>query len=145
MAQLQLTIALVLTGLFAVAIIGFAINFAIDNDAPIDIANNPEIMTLYNQQRGNLSGFSTDSANQTQSIISTTIAPESGSAQSIGPFTAIIKMVTLPISLMGIVYKEIFGGDTDNTAFMIFTNTVLGIITIMIGLFLYKTLRGQPD
>jgi len=145
MAQLQLTIALVLTGLFAVAIIGFAINFAIDNDAPINIADDPEISSLYSQQKGNLSGFSSDSESQTQSIISTTIAPESGSAQSVGPFTAIVKMITIPQSLMGVVYKEIFGGDTNNTAFKIFTNTIIALITIMIGLFLYKTLRGQPD
>jgi hypothetical protein len=142
MAQLQLTIALVLTGLFAVAIIGFAINFAIDNDAPINIANDPEIISLYGQQTGNLSGFTSDSESQYKSILETTIAPESGSATSTGSFAKTWNIFSAAKNVVQIGYIKIFGS---NSGFQIFINSILGIIALMIGLFLYKTLRGQPD
>jgi len=32
MGQIQITIAIVLTGLFAIALIGFGLNFALDNN-----------------------------------------------------------------------------------------------------------------
>ncbi len=142
MAQLQLTIALVLTGLFAIAIIGFAINFAIDNDAPVDISNDPDITSLYSQQRGNLSGQSSDSESQYQSILETTIAPESGSATSTGSFAKTWNILGAAKNTINSIDKKIFG---NNSGLMIFTNAIIGMLVFMIGLFLYKTLRGQPD
>jgi len=142
MAQIQLTIALILTALFTVAIVGFAINFAMDNDSFIDIRNDPNIYPLYSNQ-GNLSSFSGDSQGQYNSILETTIAPASGSAQSTAPFSVTpLSLIGTITGIINVIYVEIFGA---NPAFKIFFNTLLAVIVFLFGLFIYKTLRGQPD
>ncbi len=57
MGQIQLTTSLILIGLFTVAIIGFTVNFALDNNSPVDISNDPELSSLNSQTKGNLSQF----------------------------------------------------------------------------------------
>ena len=55
--QIGWTISLVMIGLFAIAIIGFAINFASDNNSPVDIADDTEISNLYSDTKTDVSNF----------------------------------------------------------------------------------------
>ncbi len=143
MGQIQITVSLIMIGLFSVAIIAFAINFAADNNAAVDISDDPEFSSFYTQERGNLSGFSSSSESQYQSIIETTIEPGSQTAQSTGAF-AITPLNALFVvkNIMEIGYIKIFG---DGDGFGIFLTAFVGVIAFMIGLFLYKTLKGLPD
>ena len=143
MGQIQTTVSLVLIGLFAIALLGFAVNFASDNNAPVSISNDPELTSLYTQTTQNVSSFSTGAESTYSSIIETTISPESGSAQSVAPFAI------TPWGVIGIVsniiyvgYFKIFG---TGTGFGIFITTLIGMITFIMGLYLYKSLRGNPD
>jgi len=143
MGQIQFTTSLVLIGLFTVAIIGFAINFAEDNNSPISLSDDPELSSLYTRTTDDVSEFSEDAENTYSSIIDTTIAPESGSAQSTGPFAI------TPLNILGIVkniievgYLKIFG---TGKGFGIFLTTFLGLLGFIIALYIYKTLRGNPD
>lgn len=143
MGQIQLTTALIMIGLFSVAIIGFAVNFAEDNNAPVNLTTMPEITTLYSQSETNLSSFNANASSQYQSILETTIAPASGSAQSTGPFEITWKNVySLVKNIMDVGYTKIFGTDS---GFEVFLITFEGLILFMAGLFIYKTLRGMPD
>ena len=143
MGQIQLTTSLILIGLFSVAIIGFAMNFAIDNDAPVSISDDAELTDLYSKTSGNLSGFNTASESQYQSIIETTVAPESGVSQSVGSFAVTpANSVGVTKNILSVGYKKIFGSDS---GFNIFLVSLIGIIVFMLGLYLYKTLRGIPD
>lgn len=143
MGQLQLTISLVMIGLFSVAVIGFAINFATDNNAPVDISDDTDISNLYTRSSSNLSGFASDSEGQYQSILETTIAPESGSAQSTAPF-AITPANALSVvkNVMEVGYTKIFGS---KSGFNIFFTSLIAVIVFAFGFFIYKTLRGMPD
>ena len=143
MGQIQLTMALIMIGLFTVAIIAFAVNFAIDNDAAVKITDDAEMSSLYSSTSGDVGDFGTDSESQYQSIIETTLEAGADSPQSVGAFSV------TPLNAIGVVknilqvgYKKIFG---TGSGFGIFLTSLIAVITFMIGLFLYKTLKGMPD
>lgn len=143
MGQINLTISLVMIGLFTIAIIGFAINFASDNNAPIDISDDSAISGLYTSTKTNISNFGSESNSTYKSILETTIAPGSGSAQSIAPFAITPSNAIFVVkNILTVGYVKIFG---TNEGFNIFFTTLISVIVFMFGLFLYKTLRGFPD
>ena len=142
MGQIQLTVSLILIALFSIAIIGFAVNFAADNNAPVNIVNDPEITTMRSRIESNLSSFKSKAEGTYQSIVETTIE-EGQVAPSVGPFTV------TPLNVLGIVrnilksgYVKIFGSES---GFGVFLTTFLAVLLFMIGLYAYKTLRGFPD
>jgi len=143
MGQIKLTISLVMIGLFTIALIGFAINFASDNNAPISVNQDTDISTLYSSAKGNISDFGDDSDDTYTSIIDTTIAPGSGTAPSTAPFAI------TPTNALGtaknvllVGYTKIFGS---GQGFGVFITAFISIIVFMLGLYVYKTLRGNPD
>lgn len=145
-SQIQWTISLVLIGLFTVAIIGFSINFASDNNSPINIANDLELSNLYTQTGENLSGFNTGSEDTYASIINSSISPSSAS----GTTTTAGQFSITPINIIGIVtnilkvgYSKIFG---NGAGFQIFLTTFLGMIVFITALYIWKTWAGRsPD
>ena len=143
MGQIQLTISLIMIGLFSIAIIGFGLQFAVDNNAPINIANDPEISTFNIQAKGNVTGFKDDSEGGYQSILDTTIESGSSVATGTGPFavtpTNAIGTVT---NVLQLAYTKIFG---TGAGFGIFLTSLISVLLFMMGLFIYKTLRGLPD
>lgn len=141
--QIQLTVALVLIALFTVAIISFASKFAEDNNVAVDIREDPELSTLNANAQGNISGFNAGTENQYQSIIETTIAPGSDYAQSVGPFAVTpTNAVGTTSNIIKVGYIKIFGS---GNGYGIFLTALISIIVFMLGLYLYKTLRGLPD
>ena len=46
-----------MVALFSIAVLGYAINFAIDNDSPVDISDNPRLSAVYSNTSSNLSTF----------------------------------------------------------------------------------------
>ena len=143
MGQIKLTTSLILIGLFTVAVLGFTINFATDNNSPIDISDDPEMSGLYTKTTGNMSQFEDGAEDTYQSIVGTTISPDAGTAQSAAPFAITpLNIVFVVKNVMKTGYIKIFG---TGAGFAIFLNTFLAVIVFMLGLFLYKTLRGSPD
>lgn len=143
MGQIQLTISLVMIALFTVAVITFATNFAIDNNAPINIASDTDLSSLGSVASGNLSQFASASQNQYASIVNSTIEPGSQTIQSSAPF-AITPLASISTStnIIKVGYTKIFGGDS---GFGIFIAALISLLLFMIGLYIYKTLRGFPD
>jgi len=143
MGQIQLTISLILIGLFTIAIIGFAINFAIDNSAPISLSDDPELSGLYTDSNQNLSDFNDKTGDQYSSIINTTINPGSDVPQSAAPFAITpLSAIGVVVNIMQVAYTKIFG---TGSGFGIFVTALIAVIVFMIGLYVYKTLRGLPD
>ena len=144
MGQIQLTVALVMIGLFTVALIGFAMNFASDNDAVVDLADDPELSSLYTRAEGNLSGFDEGAESSYASIVETTIDPAGQTTAAGGQFAI------TPVNVIGIVkniikvgYIKIFG---TGSGFGIFLTTCLGLLVFIIGLYIWKTWAGRnPD
>ena len=143
MGQISLTISLVLTGLFAIAIIGFGIGFAADNDVAFSIADNPELAQFDVQAKGNASAFNIDAENTYRSLINTTVNDESGVPTTTGTFaitpTNAVGTVT---NVLQVGYSKIFGS---GGGFGIFLTALVSILAFMIALYIYKTFRGNPD
>jgi len=143
MGQIQLITSLILIGLFTVAILSFAVNFATDNDAVISLSDDAEISSLISDTETNLEQFEEDSEDTYTSIVETTIESGSGVAPSTGSF-AITPLNSLSIAknIMKVGYVKIFG---TGTGFGVFLTSLISLLVFMIGLYLYKTLRGFPD
>lgn len=146
MSQIQWTVSLVLIGLFAVAIIGFSINFASDNSSPVSISNDPELSGLYGDINTNLGGLTNDTENTYTSIVNTSISPTSAS----GTTTTAGQFAITPANVISIVkntlevgYIKIFG---TGSGFGVFITTFLGMIVFITGLLIWKTWAGRtPD
>jgi len=144
MGQIQWTVSLVMIALFAIAIIGFAINFAEDNNSPVDIADDTEINTLYTDNQDELSDLKTGSEETYQSIVESSIE-EGGQTTGTGGSFAITppSIIAAAKNVLLIGYTKIFGsGD----GFGIFITTFLTMIAFITGLLLWKTWAGRiPD
>lgn len=140
MGQISFTVNLVLAALFVFALMGFMINIANDNDAPINIGNDNEVSNLYNQTQSGLSQFRNDSESTTTSIIETTIAPGSQTAQSSAPFAiTILNVIGNLKNTLLLANDKIFG---NNPNFAVFIMTFVGIIGFIMFLYVWQTLRG---
>ena len=143
MGQIQYTTALIMIGLFAVAIIGFAVNFATDNDAPISISDDPELIALQTNTEGNLSNFRGGSESTYQSIVESSI--ETGDTTPSGGQFAITPVSAVPVAknILKVGYIKIFG---TGSGFGIFITSFLAIIVFTIGMYIWKTWGGKnPD
>ena len=142
-SQIELTISIVMVVLFSLAIIGFAIGFASDNNAAVSISDNPDVSSVYSSQESNMQQFKSESEDTYQSILDTTVEPGSDVVPSAAPFAitrgsllnTLGNMVTLPINY-------IFGGW--GSQFGIFFTTLLAVISFMFILYLIKTWKGNP-
>jgi len=140
-SQIKLTVSLVMIALFSIAIIGFAINFATDNDAYMSVADS-NLNTLDSKTRTNLSTFKDQSGDTYDSIVSTTVEPGSDVIRSASSFTITWGNVFgVTSNIMTVGYENIFG---KGESFGIFLSAFIGIIGFIFALYLIKTWRGNP-
>jgi len=143
MGQIQWGLAFVFIACFTFAVLSFAIGFANDNSSPIDISDDTQLSLLYPNTSSNLSTYNTESATSSQSILNTTIAPGSQTAQSSGPFTiTFANAIGVVTNIMGVGYQKIFGS-TDG--FGIFLSVFIGVIGLITALYIWKALFGGVD
>jgi hypothetical protein len=140
MGQIQLTIALVMIGLFSVALIGFGVNFAADNDAAISLSDDPEISNLDTNIQGNLSSFRSGSESTYQSIVESSI-DEGETTPSGGQFAITpVNAISTVSNILKTGYLKIFG---TGSGFGIFITAFLSLIGFIMGLYLWKTWVGR--
>jgi len=141
-STITLTISLVMVALFSIAIISFCINFANDNDAEVNIADDLELSSLNTDTKSQMLDFKDDSEGTFSSIIDTTIEPGSDVAQSTGPFAITTgNIMSVTGNIFYLPYKKIFGS---GSGFGIFFTTFLAFLLLIAGLLIYKALRGNP-
>ena len=139
----DITIALVTIGLFTIAILGFAINFAVDNDAPIDISDDSELSNLNTEVTGNVESMESDAEGTYQSIVGSSI--EEGETTVKGGQFAITPENTLGVTknIMRTSYRKIFGSDS---GFNIFLTSFIGLLLFIVALAIWKAWIGRnPD
>ena len=144
-SQIELTVSLIMIALFTLAIVGFTINFAIDNDAEVSVLDDPDerLDSLYTTGEGNLDTFRTEGEDTYQSILDTTVEPGSDVVQSAAPFAVTPKNIISVFGSIITVPKDVIFGGSGSPFSFIFT-TLIVVITFIFGLYLYKTLRGNP-
>jgi|SRR3990167_7902926 len=141
--QMQFTISIVMIALFTIAILGFMIGFANDNNSAVSITDDPDINILNTNIRENITSFSSSSQTTQNSIVNSTIATgettTSGTAFALTPGS----LIGVVISIMTIGFHKIFGAGADFSIFLIVFGAVL---IFMIGLYIWKTWAGRtPD
>ena len=144
MSQIQWTISLVLIGLFTIAIIGFAVNFASDNSAAVSIGDDPELSTLSTLTEEDVDGFNVESGNTYASILNSSITGESSTTKTGGQFSlTATNSVGVVENILRVGFTKIFGG---SSGFGIFITTFLGLIVFITVLLIWKTWAGKiPD
>jgi len=143
MGQISLIVSLVMIGLFAIAIIGFATQFSNDNNSPVSIAEDPEIMSLYTNTEGNISEFRSDSENTYASLLETTVTPGSDTPQSSKPFEiTTTSALGSSKNILKVGYLKVFG---TGSGFGIFTTAIFSVLSFMGIMYVIKTWRGNPD
>lgn len=143
MGQIGLTTSLIMIGLFSIAIISFAVNFAIDNDAAISVADDTDINNLKVRTQGNLSEYRSGSEDTYSSLVNTTVAPGSGVIASTAPFAITpSNAVGVSTNILKVAYKKIFGSDS---GFAVFLFSIIAMLVFMVALYIYKTWRGNPN
>jgi hypothetical protein len=144
MGQIGLTISITAIVLFTIALLGFSINFANDNDAPISIANDEVMGNLYSDAKTNISQIDEDSNSTYTSIVKSTVEGGSSTFKSAGALEITFSNL-LPsfYNVLRASYIRIFGADSDFGVFLLAFISLIGIIAI---LYILKTfLGGNPD
>lgn len=139
----QLSVAFVTILLFTVAIIGFAVNFAEDNNAAIDISDDPQMTSLDTSVRSQLSDVREDSESTYQSIVESSIetgeTTPSGGQFSKNPLTYLSAMETT----LRVGYIKIFG---TKSGFGFFLTGFLALMGLLLGFAIWKAWVGRmPD
>lgn len=144
MGQIKLMSSAVLIGLFTIALITFAINFASDNDAAVSLADDSDYPGIQASIDSDVTQFYDDANVSITAIGKTTIstqteATEGGSAFKVGPWTT-LRFAQQSFSS---AYTKIFGSDS---GFGIFLTALIAMLSIIMGFYIYKTLAGRnPD
>ena len=141
-SYIALTASLIMIALFSIAIIAFSISFANDNSAVISIVDDPELSELSTDTSSGISTFKDEAEGTYSSILETTVEPGSDVIQSAGPFAITVgNIVGITKNIVYLPYKKIFGS---GSGFGIFFTTFMAFLAFIIGLLIYKALRGNP-
>jgi len=143
MGQVKLITGIVMSALFVLAIVVFSIQFGIDNDSAILLGDDPEYANIQSSIVGDVQQFNEDANTSSNTLLSTTQEAGDQSASSGGQFkvTATTAM-TLVATFLGVSFQKIFG---DDTGFGIFLTAIGSILLWIIGLYIWKTWKGNPD
>lgn len=143
MGQIKFMTSIIMVALFSIAIITFAINFGIDNESAVKLGDDTEFVTIKNDMLGEVTSFKTDANSSSNALTSSTIEPGDETVATGGQFKVGVgtsmKMVTK--ALTG-GFNKIFGKDT---GFGIFLSALTAIMLWALGLYVWKTWRGNPD
>jgi hypothetical protein len=141
-SQISLTISLVMIVLFTIAVLSFAVNFGIDNNAAVLISDDAGLSGLKTNTISNISTFKEDSEDTYSSIVSTTVEPGSDVVRSSGSFSVTWGNVFgMSKNIIKVGYQKIFGA---GGGFGIFMTAFMSILGFMAALYLIKTWRGNP-
>lgn len=138
--QIQWTISIVMVALFSVAIIGFAMHFASDNNTPINIANDPQLSGTYTSIGGNLTEFSPSAQSTYNTTLSSSVTT-GFTTQQAGQYALTFgSLFGILTSVMDLTYSKIFG---NNPEFQIFILSFLALAVFITIMLLIKTWLGR--
>lgn len=143
MGTIQIVGSIVMIAMFSIMIVAFGIQFAVDNSPSVSIADDNETMNFYSSQKNNITGLKSSSSDEYKSIIETTIPEGSDYPQSMAAFSKSddsAKAVTE--NVITLIRTKLFGNDP--TVNYVIT-AAMGFLVLVLGLYVYKTIRGLPD
>jgi len=144
MGQIKFFTSVIMAGLFALAMVFFAINFGVDNNAAIALGDDSDFTSLRTELQGNLSQFTTDSNVSGNAFMKSSIESGDMVTATGGQFkVGVVTMMGITYSVMVTAYIKIFGSDS---GFGIFLTALASILAWIAFLYAYKTWVGRnPD
>lgn len=144
MGQIKFMTSIIMAALFAIAIITFTINFGLDNKSAVNLNNDSEFVTIKDDMLGEVSDFKdSDVPVSSDALITSTIEPGDETVATGGQFKVGVgtsmKMVAKSLTAG---FNKIFGKDT---GFGIFLSALTALMLWALGLYVWKTWRGNPD
>lgn len=140
MGEIKYVGGLLMAGVFAVALIIFAINFGDENEAHFNLADSDEFNQTRTEILGNLSTYHTEVVNSSDSFYESEIQEgetvRTGGQFKLGPGTAL----TTSTSIMTQGFRTIFG--TGGTFAFVLT-TIISFLGFMLVLYIWKTWAGR--
>lgn len=143
MGQVKLITSIVMSALFVLAIVVFSIQFGADNNSGILLGDDPEYSEIESSIVGDVRQFNSDANTSSNTILATTQEAGDQSASSGGQFKVTsTTAITLVTTFLTVSFHKIFGNDT---GFGIFLTAIISIILWIIGLYIWKSWKGNPD
>lgn len=143
MGQVKLITSIVMSALFVLAIVVFSIQFGADNNSGILLGDDPEYSEIQTDIVGDIRQFNSDANTSSNTILSTTQEAGDQSASSGGQFkVTATTAVALVTTFLTVSFSKIFGNDT---GFGIFLTAIVSILLWVIGLYIWKSWKGNPD
>jgi ABC-type sugar transport system permease subunit len=141
MGEIKFVLGLVMTTIFAIAVVSFMINFGTDNQAKIKLGDDPEFSTLSNNLKTDMELFTTQT-NSSQSVFAESVAKagdqtmEGGGLFKINPFAPL----TALYKILDTSFSKIFGNSNGFSIIFATVTTILGFLSLM---YIYKTIWGK--
>lgn len=144
MGQLKYIISIMFIGLFTLAILGFAINFAEDNDATISIADDEELSSLQTDMESQISSSSTSTESTYSSLLESSVGEGGETLESGGTISlTITNAIPVFTNILNVGYIKIFG---DEGNFGVFLTAFITMILFVGAMYFIKTWLGRnPD
>lgn len=142
MSQIKFMSSLVMIGIFAIALISFAINFAIDNETQVSLADDSEFNTINNNLQSSVGDFEGEANTSIRSLMESTIGTqtgetEGGTAFKVGPGATL----SLAHSSIRAAYTRIFGSDESFNVVITVLFSMLGIVSMLL---IWRAWKGNP-
>jgi len=144
MGFIKYTTALMLVALFSIALVTFAINFASDNSASIDLSDDDDLSGMKDNIKSEVETFhaNTETAGQAyaeSTISSQTEASEGGTQFKVTPWNSL----SMAREAVSSGWKKIFG---EGAGFAVIFTGLVAILGFMMIMYAYKAWVGRnPD
>jgi len=140
MGQIKLYIAIVSIALFTIAILLFAINFGLDNNAAVRITDDPELTGLALSTETEMSNIKGDTQETYESILES--STDTGFTTTTGGTFSLTfsSLFSTTDNILRVGFKRIFGTGGN---FAIFLTTLISIIAFLLAMYFVKTWLGR--
>lgn len=147
MGQIQFMGAILLVVLFSIAVVGYATNFANDNDVYVTLNNDSFVTGQQSDLESGISTFKTQANSSVLSLTKGTIASGDETTETGSQFKGSVSGIFDSMkAALNTAYARIFGQEQGNSGLGIFLVALISFLTVLMGLYIWKTWAGKtPD
>lgn len=144
MGQIQFMGSILLAVLFATAIMTYAINFGDENNAAQKIGDDAQIVQQVTNLNNSLQTYKLQVNTSTRALLNTKKESGDSSPTSAGEFTGGVDSATSGLkAVLRTLNNKVLGNDKKGLG--IFLVSLFSFLVLIGGLYVWKTLRGDPD
>jgi len=143
MGLIKTTGALMLITLFALAVITFAANFANDNEAAVDVGDDEDLSSIKTKAKSDLSQMRTDAETSIDALQDSSIGTQSEATEGGTQFkVTATNSLGMAKNVLTAAWNSLFGKAEE---FNVLLTALISFFTLVIGWYIYKAWRGNPD